>query len=185
LNQADPNGILTGKLDLQHIGAFGVSLGGIVVGEVCLLDPRLRACLMLDAPMATDVVKAGLQQPCIWITRDVASMRFERQRAGGWSEAEIGAHHSSMRSAYAGLAGSGYLVQVPGAFHSNFTDIPNWTPLASLLHLSGPIDAQRAHEIVNVYTLAFFDRHLKGQQATLLNGSAASYREARYESRRP
>ena len=28
LNQADPNRILTGKLDLQRVGAFGVSLGG-------------------------------------------------------------------------------------------------------------------------------------------------------------
>jgi hypothetical protein len=83
LNRADPNGILTGKLDLQRVGAFGVSLGGIVVGEACRRDPRLRACLMLDAPMSTDVVRAGLRQPSMWITRDAASMRLERQRAGG------------------------------------------------------------------------------------------------------
>jgi predicted dienelactone hydrolase len=30
LNRADPNGILTGRLDLQHAGIFGISLGGIV-----------------------------------------------------------------------------------------------------------------------------------------------------------
>jgi hypothetical protein len=30
LNQADPNGILTGRLDVQRAGIFGVSLGGIV-----------------------------------------------------------------------------------------------------------------------------------------------------------
>ena len=40
LNQADPNGILTGRLDMQHVGTFGVSLGGIVVGEACRLEPR-------------------------------------------------------------------------------------------------------------------------------------------------
>jgi predicted dienelactone hydrolase len=33
LNQADPNGILTGRLDLQHAGLFGQSLGGIVGAE--------------------------------------------------------------------------------------------------------------------------------------------------------
>jgi hypothetical protein len=184
LNRADPNGILTGKLDLTQVGAFGVSLGGIVVGEACRTDPRLKGCLMLDAPMATAVVNTGLRQPCMWITRDVASMRLERERAGGWSEAEIEAHQATMRAAYAGLAGPGYLVQVHGMFHSNFTDIPSWTPLASRLNLSGPIDARRAHDIVNAYSLAFFDQHLKGHPASLLEGPAARYPEVRFQTRR-
>jgi len=41
LNRSDPNGILTGRLDLQRVGAFGVSLGGIVVGESCRFDTPL------------------------------------------------------------------------------------------------------------------------------------------------
>jgi len=43
LNKADPNGILTGRLDLQHVGAFGMSLGAIVAGEACHMDSRLKA----------------------------------------------------------------------------------------------------------------------------------------------
>jgi predicted dienelactone hydrolase len=182
LNQADPNGILAGKLDLQRVGAFGVSLGGIVVGEACRIDPRLRACLVMDAPMSTAVVKAGLQQPGMWITRDAASMRLERQRAGGWPEAEIEAHQSTMRAVYEGLSGDGYFVRVPGMFHSNFTDIASWTPLSRLLGLSGPIDDQRAHGIVNAYSLAFFDRHLLGHPAKLLDAAAGP--EVLFESRR-
>src|SRR5829696_592349 len=89
LNQADPNGILTGRLDLQRAGTFGPSLGGLVGGEACRLEPRLRACLFLDAPMPTDVVEEGLQQPAMWITRDADAMRLERRKAGGWPEAEI------------------------------------------------------------------------------------------------
>lgn len=61
LNLADPHGILTGKLDLQRTGAFRVSLGGIVAGEAFRREPRLRACPMMDAPMSTDVVNAGLR----------------------------------------------------------------------------------------------------------------------------
>src|SRR5215217_668112 len=61
LNQADPNGILTGRLDLQRAGIIGLSLGGIVVGEACRLETRLQACLVMDAPMSTDVVEEGLQ----------------------------------------------------------------------------------------------------------------------------
>jgi predicted dienelactone hydrolase len=96
LNHADPTNTLTGRLDLQRAGAFGVSLGGIVVGESCRVEPRLQACLMMDAPMPLTVVKSGLRQPSMWITRDVASMQLERQRTGGWPESEIAAHQSTM-----------------------------------------------------------------------------------------
>jgi len=185
LNQADPNHILTGRLNLQRMGAFGVSLGGIVVGETCLREPRIRACLMMDAPMASDVVGAGLAKPSMWITRDAASMRLERERAGGWSEADIEAHQTSMRAVFASVPRAGYFVQVPGTFHSNFMDVPNWTPLASWLNLAGPIDGQRAHDIINAYSLAFFDHHLLGRPAALLDGPAERYPEVQFESRPP
>ena len=185
LNQADPNRILTGRLDLQRVGTFGVSLGGIVGGAACLHEPRVRACLMMDAPMPTDVVAAGLAKPSMWITRDAASMRLERQLSGGWSEAEIEAHQTSMRAVYEALPGPGYFVRVRGIFHLNFTDASNWTPLASRLNLTGPIDGQRAHDIINLYSLAFFDRHLMGRAAKLLDGTAEHYPEVVFESRPP
>ena len=185
LNQADPSGILKGKLDLQRIDTFGVSLGGIVAGEACRMDPRLRACLVMDAAMPSDVVTAGLHQPSMWITRDADSMRLERQRTGGWTEADIEAHQSSMRAVYEGLPGAGYFVRVPGMFHANFTDIASWTPLATQLGLSGPIDEHRAHDIVNAYSLAFFDHHLLGRPARILEGLARQYPEVLFEARRP
>ena len=185
LNQSDPAGILTGRMDLLHAGGFGISLGGIVLGEACRLEPRLRACLAIDAPMPTDVVTAGLRQPTMWITRDAATMRLERQRAGGWPEAEIEAHQATMRTVYQSLPGHGYFVQVPGMFHSNFTDIPNWSPLASRLGLTGPINGQRAHDIVKAYSLAFFDLHLRDRPAPLLDGPAERYPDVLFETRRP
>ena len=183
LNRSDPNGILIGRLDLQHSGTFGVSLGGIVTSEACRLEPRLRACLMMDAPMPISVVKAGLKQPSMWITRDADVMRLERGRAGGWSEEEIHAHLTSMRAVYESLPGDGYFVQVPGIFHSNFTDIPAWSPLVRWLGAAGPMDVQRAHRIINAYTLAFFDRQLKGLPAKLLDGPVEEYPEVILERR--
>jgi predicted dienelactone hydrolase len=185
LNQTDPNGILTGRLDLQHAGIFGMSLGGIVAGEACRLEPRLQACLFMDAPMPTDVVQVGLQQPSMWITRDAETMRLERRQAGGWPEDEIQAHLTSMRAVYNTLPGDGYFVQIPGIFHINFTDVPLWSPLFSWIGAIGPIDAQRAFHIINAYSLAFFDQHLKGQPAALLDGPAEQYPEVIFETRRP
>ena len=184
LNQADTNGILTGRLDLQRAGTFGVSLGGIVGSEACRRDPRLRACLVMDAPMPADVVKAGLRQPTLWITRDAETMRLERQRGGGWSEADIEQHQTTMRAAFEkSPPGAGYFVQVPGMFHINLTDIPYWNRLNYRLGFTGPIDAFRAHGIINAYSLAFFDRHLKGRPAVLLDRPAELFPEVPFESR--
>ncbi len=185
LNEADPNGILTGRLDLQHAGLFGQSVGGIVGGEACLLEPRLRACLLEDAYMRADVVRAGLRQPTMWITRDADTMRLERRRSGGWSEAAIDEHLTTMRAVYESLPGDGYYVQVPGMFHVDMTDAPFLSPLASWVGFSGPIGAQRAHHIIKAYSVAFFDRHLKGQPAALLDGPAEHYPEVLVETRRP
>lgn len=185
LNRADPNGVLTGKFDLQRMGTFGVWLGGIGAGEACRIDSRLRACLVMDAPMSTAVVKGGLHQHAMWITRDAASMRLERQRAGGWPDSEIEAHQTGMRATYDGLAGDGCFVQAPGMFHSNLTDMALWTPLSRALGLAGPIGQERAHGIVNAYSLAFSDRHLLGCPATPLDGPGRQYLDVRFESRRP
>lgn len=180
LNQLDPNGILTGRLNLQRVGTFGVSLGGIVGGEACRLEPRLRACLLMDARMPTEVVRSGLQQPTMWITRDAKTMQLE-----GWPQMEIDEHQGTMRAAFESLRGDGYFVQVPGMFHVNLTDIPNWSPLLSWLGITGPINGRRAHDIINVYSVAFFDRHLLGQPGVLLDGPTEQYPEVLLETRRP
>ncbi len=185
INQADPNAILTGRLDLLRVGTFGISLGGIVGAETCRIESRLRACLFMDAPMPVDVVKSGLQQPALWITRDGDTMRLERRRSGGWSEADISEHQTSMRAAFDNAQGAVYFVQVPGMFHVNLTDIPLWSPLLPWLGVTGPIDAQRAHHIINAYSLAFFNRHLLGRTEALIDDLANQYPEVSFNARKP
>ena len=102
----------------------------------------------------------------------------------GWSDAEIDAHQTSMRAVYEGLSGAGYFVRVPGMFHSNFTDTPIWTPLATRLGIAGRLDGQRAHDVVNGYSSAFFERHLMDRPSKLLDGPSPRCPEAIFESRR-
>jgi hypothetical protein len=89
-----------------------------------------------------------------------------------------------MHATFESLTADGYFVQVPGMFHVNLTDVPYWSPLLSWFGMSGPIDRQRAYDIINAYSLAFFDRHLKGYAATLLDGQAAQYPEVLFETHR-
>ena len=178
LNGSTTPSILRGKLNLKSVGIFGVSLGGIVVGEVCLREPRLKACLVMDAPMPSTVNQSGLERPVMWITRDAKTMRRE-----GWTEFDIRQHQQTMRSAFDRSRSARYFVQLPGMFHANLTDVPLFSPLASGLGITGPIDRRRAHAVVNAYSLAFFDRHLRGRSAPLLDRSGTRFPEVILEAR--
>ncbi len=180
VDRADPNGILTGRLDLARAGMFGVSLGGAVTAEACAHDPRLRACLPIDVFMPADVAALGLRQPTLWISRDAATMHRE-----GWSVADIAETQDTMRSAFARSSGPAYLVLVPGAFHTNFSDAPLLAarPLGVALGLIGPADPARVHAIVNAATQAFFDRYLKDAPGRRLDDLPKAFPEVRYERR--
>lgn len=180
LDKADPRHILTGRLDVRHAGIFGASLGGMDAAEACRLDSSFKACLILDVRMPADVVKNGLRQPVMWISRGADTMRLE-----GWPAKEIGDHQTTMRSVFDGLPGDGYLVLVRGMFHANIADFPLLMsePAARALGAIGPVDARKAHDVINSYSLAFFDRHLKGEQIPLLRRPSA-LPDVTFESRR-
>ena len=131
--------------------------------------------------MPADVVKSGLQQPSMWMTSDADTWRLQH-----WADRDV-MQHQTMRAVFESSPGDGYFVQVPRMFHLNLTDVPLliYAPFGKRVGLFGPIDAHRVHRIVNAYALAFFDRHLKGMPATLLDGPAAQYPEVRFDTRRP
>jgi hypothetical protein len=84
---------------------------------------------------------------------------------------------------YERLPGNGYYLQVPNMFHLNFTDLAYWLPITSQLGLTGQIDSQRGCDILNAYSLAFFDRTLKNQSSPLLSGPSQQYPEVNFETR--
>ncbi|MGW3352913.1 alpha/beta hydrolase family protein [Nonomuraea rubra] len=162
LDRADPRRVLTGRLDVARAGVFGVSLGGIVAPLAANLEPRLRAGLVMDARMTADVVRDGMRTPAMWLTRDAATMRRE-----GWDEAEIEQHQTTMRAVYEKRPADGYFITMPDTFHLDYTDATAWSPLIGMLGFSGPIGAERAHTIINAYTVAFFDTYLKDTHPAL------------------
>lgn len=176
INQNDPNGILTGKLNLQQAGIAGLSLGGEISAEACQSDKRFQACLIMDTWMPKDVLQQGLKKPAMWISRDEQSMKLE-----GWTEAAIVETQTSMQAAYENLPDDGYIVRAKGMFHQDFSDAPLLSPITPLLGITGPIGKERARAITSAYTLAFFDRYLKGRQNGLLSGPSSQYPEVLFE----
>jgi dienelactone hydrolase len=180
---AERGGVLEGRLDLDRVGVFGVSLGGVVMAEACVREPALGALLSLDAYVPPDALAAGLRVPAMWLSRDPATMRRE-----GWDEYDVSLAHGSMRAAFDGLAGEGYLVLVPGMYHVDFSDGRLLSPLIAKRGISGPIDGREARRIVRSWSVAFFDRHLKGRPAPLLEtppGATAGLIVERRRAARP
>lgn len=152
---ADPAHILHGVLDLEHVGVMGMSLGAIVGAQACAMEVRIGACLMMDAPVPTEVASAGLRQPALWISRPKDDQRRERDASGGWPEEEIDAQTDTIDQAIAN-SGHSRLVMVHGFFHVDFTDLPAVQPVFGWLGQSGPTGIIEAHRQVNALTLQFF-----------------------------
>ncbi|MBI5122821.1 carboxylic ester hydrolase [Candidatus Roizmanbacteria bacterium] len=182
VNKSDLNQRLTGRLDLARIGTFGISLGGMNVSQACLKDSRLKACLIMDVYIPADVVKAGLQQPTMFMTRDAEAMRLERQRSGGWTEKDIALTIDTMRALYNKSSVDSYYLQIAKTFHLNFTDVPYWSPIASQIGIAGPVDTQHAFDSINAYSVAFFNQYLKNQPSPLLKGPSKQYPEVKIDT---
>ena len=159
LNTNDPNHLLYNKLNLDRLGAFGVSLGGIIVSEASWKDPRIKANLIMESPIPKKIAQTGLRVPTMVITRPAEAMRAERKKSGGWTENDIEQHLSTMRALFENTAESEF-VQLPDMFHVDFTDVPLWVPFAHLLGFSGKTPIEQTHDKLNGLTLTFFKEYL-------------------------
>jgi len=63
LDENDPDGLLTGRLDLARVGIFGFSLGGGTAAQACWLDRRFRAGLDMGGMIAGESAKQGTFAP--------------------------------------------------------------------------------------------------------------------------
>jgi len=163
LNPDSPLAFLSGHLDLQRLGIAGMSFGGSTAGQVCLSDTRCKAVLTLDSPQYAAVKAGALTQPLLMMVSD----------NGTYLE----------RGVFEKAGGPAYLVTVKGTEHYNFSDLTLVSPLLAAMNYSGPINGQQMIKIMNAYTLAFFEKSLRGQPEPLLNGIMAEYPEVMIESR--
>lgn len=151
---------MAGRLDLAHAGAFGHSRGGAAAAQSCFEDDRFAACANLDGSVSELVMSNGVEQPFLLMRSEITE--------------------GTLETFFGNLAGPAHRVDVSGAGHNNFSDlplvleslrghIPEIDPAALLI---GSIDAERAFEITDAYVAAFFGRALKGRETALLDGAS-------------
>ena len=157
--------VLRGRLDLARVGVFGHSLGGIAAVRAARTDRRLRAIVSLDgaglgSPVSPPVVPVAndlpLDQPVLMISASIGVRDYATTLRGATRAAHI---------------------RLLGAAHPFPTDFGVLPLPRRAANAGATIEATRALAVTKVYTLAFFDQHLRGVMSELLAGPSASYPE--------
>ncbi len=163
LNAGDPR--FGGRLNLDHFGAFGWSLGGATAAQLCLRDPRCHAGAGLDANyFETNLLTRPLGVPWLYFRADT----------GPFGEAN---------QVFAGLVTNAYWVQLRSTVHGSFSDYDLIVDPSSLEAVWGaPTSGQllppaRVSQIVRVYLHSFFDKFLRGKDDHLLDHPSPAYPE--------
>lgn len=184
----DPTERFSGRLDLGRLGALGHSFGGNAALELCRTNQRCRAAANLDGALWSDVGQVGLDRPALQVLAEhgeFARTGEDAVKAGAapnveWFEAERAITFGGWRNVQQ-RAQPGYTVQVSGASHISFMDVP-FLPVTDGSIVKPALDAikiqpQRMWRVTCDLLLAFFAKHLNGASAPLLDGLANDYPE--------
>ncbi|MFP2904716.1 alpha/beta hydrolase family protein [Pyxidicoccus sp. 3LFB2] len=182
---AEP-GRFAGKLDSDRLGAMGHSMGGNAAAEWCARDGRCRAVAILDGGLWTAVAHGGVKRPVLEVFGEHPEYTQpcdESVRRGMFSSEDY--CRADQRHVLRGWqrlyaeARPGYSFQIHGAGHASFTDcgllpLRNWSPAGQAM---GTITGDRMWRVLGGCLRAFFDRHVKGVPAPLLDDPAHEYPE--------
>jgi Platelet-activating factor acetylhydrolase, isoform II len=173
-----------GRIDISKIGAFGHSIGGLTAARTCEIDARVKACMDQDSidyrgsPFIVSEIDQTESQPFflfvvssadIWSQKvlhisdvDVAQQKLTRPEY----DAIIKQQQENQTGQLNSIRGGSYrlmLFDLPGFIHRSFSDL---TLLAA-----GPGRDENLHNfaVAQAYTLAFFDKYLKGINTTILD----------------
>ena len=182
-NRMSPESVpFSGRLDLKRVGAFGHSAGGRAAARACQIDRRLLACANQDGtermlPFYADERGWGMDQPFLFVVRDGSNIPPTDEELRQWgitraqSDATVGQLWTRRDSTLARTGGGLYWVTLnfSATSHMSFSDLP-------LLTATNAEDAARhirALKVLCDYTRSFFDKMLRGTNASILDDGIA------------
>jgi predicted dienelactone hydrolase len=162
---------MAGRLALDRVGILGHSRGGAAAALSCRDDARFVACANLDGSVSSPLASSAPTQPFLLLRSELP-------------EATLG-------DFFERLPGPAYRVDVAGAGHNDFSDLPQLaaelaargTLLDPVGLLLGTLAPERSRGINTAVLDAFFAQQLRGQATTLF--SAPPFAELTIQSRRP
>lgn len=149
-----------GKLDLQHVGAFGHSLGGAEALQFCHDDSRCKAGIDVDGAPFGNVVVEGVSQPFMFLMSDHSDE----------PASETGPIEANLHSIFDRLLRNRRVwVTIRRATHFGFQDAVKSPLLMSILRIRGNRLNERRQIIIASHCInTFFDVYLRGAPVSRL-----------------
>ncbi|QUI25179.1 isoform II [Vallitalea pronyensis] len=147
LNRGDIKNMFQHKLDMDRLGIFGHSFGGATAGKTLVMDKRFKAGINMDGGQFGDIREHVISQP------------FMLMHTPFSSETLLVGYHPDQPM---------YNVRIVGTQHYSFTDISIHSPIYKWMGILGDTNGYHMQTIMNDCILSFFNKHLKGEHAPLL-----------------
>lgn len=151
INNTNPT--FKNKLNLNRIGVFGMSMGGIASNEVCINNSKVKAGVNIDGGVYGSAINAVINTPFLFINS---------QRYLGYGNLFVSRSNKDC-----------YSITVRNSDHYNFTDYALYPMQTNMM--VGTVDATLPIEIMNSMILAFFDKYLIGKNIHDLNEISQKY----------
>lgn len=158
INREDP--VFSGRLDLERIGYFGHSLGGATAQCSIMKDERIKAAINMDGYIP-EYNNGPVDKPFMMI-HDPEMDKFE---PGSDNYKMIQDYYDFIKKINDTALDSTYLLQIKNSVHMSFTD----TSIVTRILFPTSIAPKRCFEIINSYTVSFFDKFIKDKDNGLLN----------------
>jgi hypothetical protein len=155
-----------GRLDLDHIGAFGHSAGGNAVSAIAASDRRLKAIVLIDPGMVRP--EDGAAIPILILKSE--DVEFKRRRP------DVVEEKKKTRDEYVGKAKPGMQITLLGAVHMSFTD------MAVIKAFGLPGDGKAFIDTSRAVIGGFFGQYLLGEHCELIEKGSAKYPLAKIDT---
>jgi predicted dienelactone hydrolase len=152
-----------GRLDLDHIGAFGHSAGGMIVSRIPHMDKRVKAIVLNDPGYVRP--EDGEAIPTLILKSEHRDSENNREKTKSETE-------------YAQKAKPGIRMKLVGGDHVNFGDLPL---IMTFAHVAG--DGKALNDTVRTVLREFFGQYLLGKHSELIEKGSAKYPLLKIEAR--
>lgn len=140
-------------MDLNAIGAFGQSVGGSVIGELCVQDKRVKAGVNLDCFQFGNAIDQPLKQPFMLIESDYNQ---------DWNLGNTVNFRDNK--------GDFAFLRFPKSSHFVFSDgaVLPYPDRDNEVRMIGDIDGPLVFNYLNLYIVEFFNNYLKHSQSAII-----------------
>jgi predicted dienelactone hydrolase len=170
-----PGHLFYKRLDLSRIGMMGWSFGGATAMQMSRNDPRVKAVVDQDGQLFGDVRDKGTSRPFMLMHHGLEDKPPKPEQSDVMKEMTA-MTKAWDRSLIDHSTNDWYEVTIEKTQHGHFSDF-----LLFFRRNPAELEPRRAHQIITAYTLAFFDKYLRGQNSDLLKAPSDRFSEVTFK----